>query len=128
MGHCDEALKKIGRAVVAYQRNNDGANPATLAILLEVSDLTAWDFVCPAGGYGPGESSYIYRGDDLCADLPDADEMILAYDRSACHKGRRNVLFADGAARRPTEQNFEKAIEKDNQIRRQFGLAKKASV
>ena len=48
--------------------------------------------------------------------------MIIAYDRKPWHKGRRNVLFADGKVRRPPEAAFEKYIERDNSLRQELGM------
>ena len=124
MAHCDDALRAIGRAILCYQQNNQGCNPPGFkALLSDADDLTAWQFICPVGPEPIGQSSYVYRGADLDGDAP--AEMILAYDRSAVHKGRRNVLFADGRVTRPTESDFEKAIVRDNQLRGEFDLAQK---
>lgn len=117
MAHCDNALEAIGRAIVLYQQNNDGSNPPNFKILLEQSEeLTAWEFICPVSCEPVGRTSYVYRGCDL--DAGASAEMVLAYDRAAVHKGRRNILFADGAVTRPKEAGFEKAIERDNELRR----------
>jgi len=123
MAHCDEALARIGKIIRRYQEENEGKNPTTLEELIGSNELTAWDLVCPASSVGIGECSYIYRGSDLYAYVP--EEMILAYDREAWHKGRRNVLFAGGSVKRPLEKAFEKAIEKDNQFRRSLELEEK---
>ena len=123
MAHCDEALVRIGNIIRQYQEEHEGKNPSTLEDLLDGTGLTAWDLVCPASSNGAGECSYVYRGSDLYAYVP--DEMILAYDREAWHKGRRNVLFADGSVKRPLEEAFEKAIEIDNQFRRSLELEEK---
>jgi prepilin-type processing-associated H-X9-DG protein len=123
MAHCDEALVRMGKLILRYQEKHEGKNPATLEELLDGDGLTAWDLVCPASSDGAGGCSYVYRGSDLYAYVP--DEMILAYDREAWHKGRRNVLFAGGNVKRPLEEAFEKAIEKDNQYRRSLELEEK---
>lgn len=124
MAHCDDALRAIGRAILCYQQDNEGSNPPSFkALLSEAGDLTAWQFICPVSPEPVGQSSYVYRGVDL--DWGAGAEMILAYDRSAVHKGRRNVLFADGRVTRPIESDFEKAIARDNQLRGEFGLEQK---
>ena len=123
MAHCDEALVRIGKGIRQYQAEHEGENPATLEELIGHNGLTAWDLVCPAGSANIGESSYVYRGSDLYAYVP--DEMILAYDLEPWHKGRRNILFADGSVKRPLEEAFAKAIEKDNQCRRSLELEEK---
>jgi len=123
MAHCDEALARIVKVIQQYQAEHEGKNPATLEELIGSNGLTAWDVVCPASSVGIGECSYVYRGGDLYAYVP--EKMILAYDREPWHKGRRNVLFADGNVKRPLEEAFEKAIEKDNQFRRSLELEEK---
>jgi len=123
MGHCDDSLRKIGRAIIAYQKENDYHNPAGLQELVDLDLITCWELVCPAASFPVGESSYEYRGADLYADvLPD---MILAYDRQANHKGRRNILFADGRVERPPEKYVSEIIAKDNECRRQLELTEK---
>ena len=122
MGHCDDSLRKIGRAIFAYQKSHN-QNPASLEILLENEALTAWDLICPVGPESIGECSYVYRGDDLYPYAP--DEMILAYDKHPFHKGRRNLLFANGQVHRPPEPAFLKALDYDNQFRRELGLTEK---
>ena len=123
MGHCDEALTEIGQAIKTYRKANDNCNPAKLMDLIGCSDLTEWDFVCPAGSTPIGECSYVYRGVDLYKGVP--DEMIVAYDSQANHKGRRNVLYAKWVVNRPKEEEFEKMIERDNELRLAMGLAEK---
>jgi len=121
--HCDEALKLIGQALVAYRDQNGGQNPPSLEALTETVDLSPWLLVCPGSGVPFGESSYKYRGGDL--DNNASAELIVAYDKKPWHKGRRNVLFADGSVQRFKEEVFEKTIDKDNQLRSQMGLEPK---
>lgn len=124
MSHCDDALRAIGRAILKYQIGNHGCNPPDFKTLLRSTDeLTAWQFICPVCPEPVGRTSYVYRGPDLDSDAP--AEMILAYDRSPVHKGRRNILFVDGSVRRPTEPDFEKAIDRDNQLRQELDLPPK---
>ena len=116
MAHCDNALATIGRAILLFQQKHDGKNPLSFKSLLAQSDeLTAWEFICPVSSEPIGRTSYVYRGCDL--DSTAAAEMILAYDRAAVHKGRRNILFADGSVSRPNEDGFELAIARDNELR-----------
>ena len=124
MPHCDDALRAIGQAILLYQQNNRGRNPPSFKVLLsEADELTAWQFICPVGPEPIGRTSYVYRGADL--DCHASAEMILAYDRSPVHKGRRNVLFADGRVTRPTEVDFEKNVARDNQLRGELNLSPK---
>ncbi len=118
MSHCDDALRKIGQAIRDYQKVNDDRNPPSLETLVESEILSPWDLVCPASTFGVGECSYEYRGADLesWAD----PKMIIAYDKQANHKGRRNILFAKGNVDRLPERVFEKFLKKDDQLRQQF--------
>ena len=123
MSHCDDTLRQIGQALAAYQNNGDGSNPEKLETLIETSTLTAWDFVCPAGAADVGESAYVYRGEDLYASVH--SKMIVAYDHHPVHRGRRNILFANGRVTRPKEEDFQKAANKDNTLRTELGLPEK---
>ena len=49
--------------------------------------------------------------------------MVLAFDKKPVHKGRRNVLFADGSMMRPPEKLFQSIIDKDNRLRQQLYLS-----
>ena len=123
MAHCDEALKLIGVKIKLYQKENDGKYPPSLETLVELKHITVWELVCPVSPFPVGESSYIYRGDDLFKGV--AGDMIVAYDKVSGHKNRRNVLLADGKVRRPPEHVFEGFIKKDNELRQSFGLPEK---
>ena len=110
-----------------HQEANGGRNPQTLEELVEGSEgLTAWDLVCPAGPGAVGESSYTYRGGDLGCEAD--DEMVVAYCREPWHKGRRNVLFADGRTERPPEGVFESWIRRDNRLRKEAELEEKLRI
>ncbi len=123
MSHCDDNLKKIYDALKVYQEQHEGKNPSDLLKLENTEGLTAWDFVCPANGTGMGETPWVWRGGDLDANATGA--FILAYDAKPVHKGRRNVLFADGVIKRPPEHFLKKALAKDNEIRQTYGLPEK---
>ena len=123
MSHCDDTLRQIGQALTAYQNNGDGSNPEKLETLIESSTLTLWDFVCPAAATPVGQSAYTYRGQDLYHAAP--PEMIIAYDSKPVHRGRRNILFANGQVNRPKEEDFQKAANKDNTLRTDLGLPEK---
>jgi len=121
MSHCEEGLARVAGAIRQYQQANGGQYPASLESLVEGGVLSAWDLVCPAGPHGVGQCSYVYRGADLTAEAP--DELIVAYDRQPWHKGRRNILFADGQVRRRPEGVFESSLARDNRLREEAGLA-----
>ncbi len=123
MAHCDESLKLIGKKIKEYQKLNDGSFPPSLETLIELKMITVWELVCPVSPFPVGESSYIYRGDDLYTGVP--DELIVAYDKINGHKTRRNVLFANGKVHRQPENVFEKLIDRDNEYRQMFGLPQK---
>lgn len=124
MAHCDEALIRIAQAIFAYRDNNNGYNPPSLETLVETSAVSPWDLVCPASAFAVGQCSYVFCGGGLQGWVP--GEIILAYDKTPCHKERRNVLFADGKVKRLSEKWFDKAIQKDNEIREQFELHRAA--
>ncbi len=124
MAHCDEALERIWQEIKKYRKAHNNRNPGALMDLIECSELNGWDFVCPVGTTPIGDCSYVYRGVDLYKGVP--EEMIVAYDREANHKGRRNVLYAKGTVVRPKEEVFEQQISKDNEHRKELGLAEKA--
>jgi len=123
MPHCDEGLITIGQALAAYQQRSDGRNPPRLEVLVETGMVNPWVLVCPAGPFGVGESSYVYRGGDLSSLAP--HNMIVAYDKKPWHKQRRNILFADGRVQRLPEDKFERSIARDNQLRQQLQLPQK---
>ena len=120
MPHCDEALKTIGRAIADHQKQNDGQNPPTLEHLVESGQINPWLLICPASTNSFGQSSYTYRGQDLYRSVP--AKMILAHDKTPCHKGRRNILFADGSVTRPSEPDFQKTLTRDDTQRKIRGL------
>ena len=63
-------------------------------------------------------------GGNLPSESP--PDMILIYDKLENHKGEiRHVLFADYRTLTPNEQEFQKAIDRDNQFRRELGLPEK---
>jgi len=121
MSRCDDGLRVIGRAIGRYQAENGGRNPAEVGELVVLKWLSPWDLVCPPSGEAVGGCSYVYRGGDLGAESP--GELVLLYDRRPVHKGRRNILFADGRVERRPEGVFESVIRKDNELRGQLGLA-----
>lgn len=123
MAHCDDSLKLIGKKIKEYQKENDGKFPPNLETLIEQKKITVWELVCPVSPFAVGDSSYIYRGDDLYVGVP--DELIVAYDKIDSHKGRRNVLFANGKVHRQPESIFDKFIDRDNEYRKMYGLAEK---
>lgn len=123
MPHCDEALVTLGQAIAAYRQAHDGANPPDLPAAAEAFGLTPWALVCPASSDGVGDCSYVFRG----LDLPEgaAKQMIVAHDKQPLHKGRRNILYADGTVKRFLEDDFLKAVDKDNRLREKNGLPMK---
>jgi hypothetical protein len=97
--------------------------------------------ICRSDEHGSKDAiSYVYRGDDLKRSKPDG--MILVYEKNSNHKVYsdfwhillfdsgctkvRTVLFNDipeGLAL--TDEEFQKAIEKDNALRKDLGLSLK---
>ncbi|MBN1764599.1 MAG: hypothetical protein JW860_05025 [Sedimentisphaerales bacterium] len=113
---CANQLKSLGMAVMIYKNDHKDMNPPNLEGLVEKADVTPEMLQCPQS-----RDLYVYRGADLednaCA------EMILAYDKLSYHNNQgRNVLWADGHVEWMREEDFQKAIEKDNQFRRKNNL------
>jgi len=120
MAHCEDNLKAIYDSLLQWREAHAGAFPKSLSDLAEAGGLSPWLLVCPAEGSAIGSCSYVWRGGDLG---DDADgEMILAYDKTPCHKGRRNILFADGRMERHPEAKFDKLLERDNHLRTELNL------
>ena len=120
MSHCEDALQNIYAALKEYRLQHEGYHPDTLEILVEEGLLSMWDLVCPACSYGPGKSSYQYRGCKVNEGFP--GELIIAYCKDPNHKGRRNVLFMDGHTERPPEKVFQSLLKKDNELRNMLNL------
>lgn len=126
MSHCDDNLAKIYQALKVYQDGHEGRNPAELLELDGVNGLTLWDFLCPASSAAIGQTAWTWRGGDLHANVP--GEMVLAYDAGPVHKGRRNVLFTDGTVKRPPDHFLKRALVRDNELRREYGLQEKPEI
>ncbi len=128
---CYSNLKTIALGVLMY-RCDDEKNPPSLQILLEEEILRESSYlVCPAvRSNRPEECSYVYRGSDLpedcCLDsLPSSNDIILAYCKYYHEEGRRTLAFADGRVEIVSEEEFQKTIDQDNQLRRKMGLREK---
>jgi len=116
---CGHRLKGLGAAIKMYQDEFNKQNPPNLEILIETEDVSPKNISCINS-----DEPYIYRGVDLTADVP--SEMILVYDQSGNHPGkRRNVLFANFDVKRIDEEDMPALIERDNRLRRELGLAEK---
>ena len=121
---CASQLKGISSAIVLHQNDHQGNNPAKLEDLIETADIQPSLLVCPLSDDDVGQCSYIYRGSDLNASAD--SNLILAHDKAQNHPGgSRNVLFADGHINRITQEYFQSALDKDNEIRRKMGLPEK---
>jgi len=121
---CQSNLSAVGRSVGMYANEYKGEMPPTLETLFDTEGLSPLSLLCPSSGDVSGDNSYIYRGEDLPVNAP--GEMIVAYDKYENHLGEcRNVLFYDSSVRRLEEFEFERAIERDNEIRRDLGLPEK---
>jgi len=121
---CASQLRGLGIAIAMYQNDFSEKNPANLEELIEKEDVSPKALVCPSSSDSVGQCSYVYRGADLNA-MSDGG-LILIYDKYENHKGEfRNVLFAAGHVEKLTEEQFQQAIVRDNELRRKKGLSEK---
>ena len=126
---CHEHLNQIGQSILAYQKEYDGFNPPSLEILSRAERNKPYYLppdllICPGRKSDDNETcSYIYRGDDLSKDNP--NELIWAYDKFNNHGNLVNILRATGTFSKYTEDHIKVLIDKDNELRRELGLAEK---
>jgi prepilin-type processing-associated H-X9-DG protein len=106
---CAHQLKALGTAIFVYQNDHEGKNPPDPQSLFGKGDIVP---------------DIVYRGADLNDKVPST--MILIHDKLQKHQGRFvDVFFADGHVEQLNEQEFQKAIERDNESRRQLELPEK---
>jgi len=120
---CAANLSGIGKAISVYRNDHQGAYPQDLSTLVKEVDLPPEVLICPSAESEEKTKSYIYRGVDLKGQ--ERPEWIVLHDKAGNHHNVRNVLFADGHVNKLKMAEFQKAIEKDNQIRREIGLPEK---
>jgi prepilin-type processing-associated H-X9-DG protein len=121
---CLANLGKIGKALYSYKHDHHDQFPPNLESLLDPRYLDSKKYlICPFIDKNSKDTSYAYRGSNLKENL--IPELIMAYDKlpHPIKIPSRNVLFLDGhVVERMTEENFQKEIQKDNEIRRSRGL------
>ena len=130
---CNSRLTQIGRAIRLYMDEHDGTMPPDLQTLVSATDWLqprGLVFLTSDDQSIPGDCSYVYRGAGLCASSP--ADMIVAYDKCGNHGTERNVLFvANWAKQRKfgipgamlySAEEFKRAIDRDNQLRRELGM------
>lgn len=122
--HCAAKLGKIGYAMRSYSDDFNDSFPPDLKTLVTAKYADSEYIVCPGSSDPNPQYSYIYRGGDLSSNH--SSQLIVAYDKYEIHDTMRNVLFADFSIKGMTEAEFQKAIEIDNQYRRQLGLPEKS--
>ena len=120
---CRKQLRSMGNGFAMYQNDYDGKNPPTLKPLVEEEGVPPEYLICPAIRAKNGKETYIYRGVDLNPRLPSG--MILVHDKKGNHKGFRNVLFNGGHVERMTEEKFQEAVQRDNELRKKNKLPEK---
>jgi len=112
-----------------YKEDYDGKVPPDLDTLDDYSEIINSEMLnCPGMMLGmlneEDLNPYVYRGGDLSGEVP--GNMILMHDSYGNHpEDNRNVLFADGHVQKCTEDEFEQLIERDNELRKERGLAEK---
>jgi len=120
---CRKQLRRMGNGFAMYQNDYDGKNPSTLKPLVAEEGVPPEYLICPAIRAKGGKETYIYRGVDLNPRLPSG--MILVHDKKGNHKGFRNVLFNGGHVMRMTEEEFQEAVQRDNELRKKNKLPEK---
>ena len=109
-----------------YLKENNGSYPEKLSDILGKDPYANRILLCPATDDAPGECSYVYRAGDWGVTEGIKPEMVVIYDKRENHAGGfRHVGWADGTVKKMTEEEFQEAIEKDNQGRRELGLVEK---
>ena len=116
---CAAQLRDCAVAMFEYQNEHDDKMPPDLKTLVDQTDFVEEMLICPSTP--DDKQSYIYRGGDL--DSTADRQMILMYEKPQNHQGQiRNVLFADGHVEDMTEEKFQRALQRDNELRKQNGL------
>jgi hypothetical protein len=93
----------IGKAINAFNQNNQGRFPASLQELYPEYIAKFWVFRCPStNDEPPRQISYEYRQPSPNAP-PDTP---IAWDNFENHEAGRNVLFANGSVRWFSEEDF----------------------
>ena len=120
---CAAHLKQLGLAFHLYQ-NDHNASPPTLDALTSTDPLKSLPDCPTAIIQQLPQPHYTYRAADLPLNPP--AQLILAHDRYPIHTADRlNTLFADGQVKPLTQEEFNTAIQKDNQARTQLNLPTK---
>jgi prepilin-type processing-associated H-X9-DG protein len=114
---CGTNLSGIGKALLIYSNDYNDQLPPDLETLISKAEMPAKGLVCPATNL---KDSYIYRGASITTS--DTLWMIMVYEKSSNHGGRRNVLFLDSHVEWIPEERFQELIKKDNDYRRKKGL------
>ncbi len=114
---CGTNLSGLGKALLIYANDYNDEFPPDLETLIEKAEVPPKMLLC-------GGKPYIYRGVDLGGTSVEP-MLIMVHDRAGHHKGGRNVLFVDSHVEWMTEEEFQKQIEEDNEMRRKAGLPEK---
>jgi len=121
MAVCANNLHQIGIAALTYHEEHHQF-PPSLQTLVESEIMSAESLRCPADDDKSDDCSYIYRGADLTMNMNCPGEIILAHDKYGNHSDTRNLLFLDGHVDRMDEFEFQLAIARDNELRKQAGM------
>jgi hypothetical protein len=116
---CIDQLRGLGQAIMMYQNDYREKCPPNLETLIEKANVHPRMILCPSSN-----EKYVYRGADLTSHA--SSNMILAYDKLEYHQGEcRNVVFCGTQVESMTQEEFCKAIELDNELRRKMKLPEK---
>ncbi len=121
---CGSTLSGMGKAMLIYANDYNDEWPPSLETLVEKAEYSPKGLICPATRHRPDYKSYVYRGVDTGGTSVEPS-IIMVHDRAGNHPGGRNVLFVDSHVEWVTEEEFQKLIQHDNELRRGRGLPEK---
>lgn len=121
---CATNLSGMGKAILIYANDYEDKFPPNLDRLVDTVEFPHKGLACPSTRRNPDYSSYVYRGVDLKG-IAAPPNLIVVHDRKGNHRDGRNVLYVDTHVDWVAEEDFARAIKRDNEIRVQHGYPPK---